>query len=213
MRLRGGSVQLILLIVGIGCSVWATGCRRPATESGTANRAPKASETVASEQKAPSTSQKTDSEANGEKAPPSESSRRGGRDAAGKSMGEDGAKSGSGGASGNETGGAVPGSLGARGTSGTGAQGGTSPDSASRSMPGRNAAVQRARDALARSASGDAREGYRELFEAWQGLQGFTENDDESAALAARLLKEMERRGASLDQAQMPDDDKPLIAE
>ncbi|NMC22109.1 MAG: hypothetical protein GYA33_17010 [Thermogutta sp.] len=80
-------------------------------------------------------------------------------------------------------------------------------------MPGRNAAVQKARDALARSGRGDARRGYRELVEAWQGLQGFTENDDESAALAAQLLKAMERLGAGLDQTNVPDEDKPLIAE
>ncbi|MGQ9820678.1 MAG: hypothetical protein ACUVQK_02355 [Thermogutta sp.] len=80
-------------------------------------------------------------------------------------------------------------------------------------MPGRDAAVRRAREALARSVKGNPQERYLEFVKAWQGLLGFAEHDRESASLAAQLLHEMERLGSGLNRSPVPDTDKPLIAE
>ncbi len=79
-------------------------------------------------------------------------------------------------------------------------------------LPGRNAAVEHAREALANAQNSSSAKSYKELVEAWEGLQSFMENDREVAELAGKLLKEMDRLGTLLDQSTVPYGDKPFIA-
>ncbi|GEM_PF-5053270 len=102
---------------------------------------------------------------------------------------------------------------GTSGPAGHGA-GGAGPGTADgKPLPGRNAAMQEAREALARSGDGGDPEGqYQDLLRAWQGLQPFAARDPEAAGVAAKLLQQMERYGTVLDRRQPHPTDKPLIA-
>lgn len=98
-------------------------------------------------------------------------------------------------------------------TSGEGVGHGSFGGESGRSSAARNSAVQKARDVLTQSNESDARRRYQSLLEAWQSLGPFTENDPEAAALANRLLQQMEKVGSTFDQRESPDVDKALIAQ
>ncbi len=205
---------MVVLSAGIGCLLYVGGCRRPTsstTDATTANESSQADSTA----QPPAADSKESGASRKEAKSSADSSRSDGREVGGNPADIRGRNAEAGVAGGVAAGESATGSRGGKGESGipgSDAGGGASPASSGQSLPGRAAAVQRARDALARAASSNSEGRYRELVQAWQGLQGFVANDAEAAELAARLLKEMERLGAGFDRIKRPAEDRPLIA-
>jgi len=220
MRASAALRAMVFLLGGIGCLLSVGGCPRPTSPGADATTVKESSQVDNAGERSAADSSESAESRNEEKSS-ADSSQADGQKTSRNPTGVPGPNSESGGAAGGGAGESAPGSGGARGSGarggsgvpGSGAGGEASPTPSGRSLPGRNAAVQRARDALAQSGKGDTSRSYQAMVEAWQGLQGFTENDGESAALAAQLLKEMERLGAGLDRNKRPTADKPLIAE
>lgn len=214
MRVPAAISVMVVLAAVFGCLLCVGGCRRPSNPGADTTAAEEASPRDSTAHP-PAADSGESSESRKEAKSSADSSQSDGQEGSGNPTHGQGQNTDAGAAAGGGTGESASGSRGGKGASGipgSDAGLGASPAPSGQSLPGRKAAVQRARDAIARAAGSNAQGGYRELVEAWQGLQGFVENDAESAELAARLLKEMERLGAGLDRTKRPAADRPLIA-
>lgn len=221
MRLIAVLGAVLFLIVVLGYLLLAGGCPRSSSSGGAAGRVNTPSQSGSESQ---ADSQKDADSENADRNPgtpdtektsANHSSHSGGGKTTRDPAGNWGPKSGEANAGGGGLGSTGPGSRDPNGASGAAGSGGTGKSSgqSGQAMPGRDAAVRQAREALARSGKGNSRESYRELLQAWQDLQGFVEHDRDSASLASQVLRQMERLGSELDRTPVPDIDKPLIAE
>lgn len=221
MRTTIAFLAVLFLGIVLGFLLFAGGCRRPAGSGNAAGGADNPAQSSSDSQgDSPNDEPATNAGRNSGTPDAGETSANhpsqpGVGETTGSPTGNRGSRSGGGNAGGGGIGGGAPGSRDSNGASGAAGSGGTGKSSgqSGQAMPGRDAAVRQAREALARSGKGNSRESYRELLQAWQDLQRFVEHDRDSASLASQLLRQMERLGSELDRTPAPDIDKPLIAE
>ncbi len=216
MYLFRESRLVVLILVAASLLIIVNGCRRPTGQPSNRSHVGDSSEQGGGKDRQQADSNGAPGRSTREAPSSAESSHRDGRDSSRRPIGNDSSDVESDGSLGDRGPGQPSGKTGAKSapaTSGEGVGHGSFGGESGRSSAARNSAVQKARDVLTQSNESDARRRYQSLLEAWQSLGPFTENDPEAAALANRLLQQMEKVGSTFDQRESPDVDKALIAQ